>query len=316
MLAHSGGMDHALLELLNRTLARPWLDMPMIVLTVAGLALVPVLAWWARRRGARGESNAALVAMLVSVAAAVVVQLLTDRARPADVRLVLAQPALFPSFPSGHVAASVAVAVVLLLGAATRRLGALASGLAAALAVSRVYLGHHYPSDVLGGALLGAGIGATCYGLIARRDEVCRWRWLVFAHVSLMAVVTEMAYLGLVPQLPSLRYLDKLGHLLLFGTVTALLDPWFAPQKRWLAVVPPAIGLPLSIGFVEEMLQMLSPRRTCDVLDLTADVVGMVVLLAITRALRRRGGGGGRGPRRARCADPQSPAQQPPSIAA
>ena len=32
-------------------------------------------------------------------------------------------------------------------------------GLAAALCLSRLYLGVHYPSDVLGGALLGDAIG-------------------------------------------------------------------------------------------------------------------------------------------------------------
>ncbi|MCA9668405.1 MAG: VanZ family protein [Myxococcales bacterium] len=305
-------MDRALLDFFNRSLARSWLDGPMVVLTVFGLLLVPVIAWWPRRRrtaDARALSNAALLAMLIGVVAAVVVQLFVDRARPADVRLVLAQPALFPSFPSGHVAAAMAVALVLLLGRATRRLGVAASLLAGLLGLSRVYLGHHFPSDVLGGAMLGAGIGASCHGLFARAGEPARWRWLLFGHLAAMAVVTQMAYLGLVPSLPSIVYIDKIGHLLFFGIATFLLDPWFAPQRRWL-YVPPAIALPFCAGFVEEMLQMLSPYRTCDVLDLTADLVGMLAFFALSRLLRARlwRGSGSQ--------SDQSPAQQPPSIAA
>jgi undecaprenyl-diphosphatase len=62
------------------------------------------------------------------------------------------------SFPSAHT--STAVAATLLysgLGAPVLPL----LGLAAALAYSRVYLGVHYPSDLLGGALLGASVGVA-----------------------------------------------------------------------------------------------------------------------------------------------------------
>ncbi len=60
------------------------------------------------------------------------------------------------SFPSAHATASFAVATAM-----TRvdPLGALAFVLAFALAMSRPYLGMHYPSDVLAGAVLGVAIG-------------------------------------------------------------------------------------------------------------------------------------------------------------
>jgi len=60
------------------------------------------------------------------------------------------------SFPSAHATSSFAVATAM---ARVEPLGALAFLLAFALALGRPYLGMHYPSDVLVGALLGVGLG-------------------------------------------------------------------------------------------------------------------------------------------------------------
>ncbi|HEX5376139.1 MAG TPA: phosphatase PAP2 family protein [Solirubrobacterales bacterium] len=60
------------------------------------------------------------------------------------------------SFPSAHATSSFAVATAM---ARVEPLGALAFALAFALALGRPYLGMHYPSDVLAGALLGVGLG-------------------------------------------------------------------------------------------------------------------------------------------------------------
>jgi undecaprenyl-diphosphatase len=75
------------------------------------------------------------------------------------------------SFPSGHAATSFAGAA--LLTAFAPRFAAPLFLIAAAIAWSRVYVGVHYPLDVVAGALLGLGVAAVLLqlkGARRRRD--------------------------------------------------------------------------------------------------------------------------------------------------
>lgn len=67
--------------------------------------------------------------------------------------ILLIDPPSGYSFPSGHTAASFAAAIT--LWKFDRRWGGAALVLAALIAFSRMYLFVHYPTDVLGGILLG-----------------------------------------------------------------------------------------------------------------------------------------------------------------
>jgi undecaprenyl-diphosphatase len=75
-----------------------------------------------------------------------------------------------PSMPSGHAMNAFAGAV--LLAAVVPRARWPLLGLAALIALSRVYLGVHFPSDVIAGAILGAGLGAAAAWLLRRGERV------------------------------------------------------------------------------------------------------------------------------------------------
>jgi membrane-associated phospholipid phosphatase len=126
---------------------------------VAPLAASGVLAIAGRRRAAVHGAAAACVAWLALQG----VKKLVERPRPGDAspdaaRLMIARPKA-SSWPSSHPAILTTFSRV-----AARELGigragrTLLTGLDLAVAYSRVYVGVHYPSDVVSGLLLGRAI--------------------------------------------------------------------------------------------------------------------------------------------------------------
>jgi undecaprenyl-diphosphatase len=92
-----------------------------------------------------------------------------------------------PSFPSGHVTDNVIIAVMCTLF--FRRWGWLYFILAAAIGYSRIYLGAHWPSDVLGTAFMAAGVALLMVALLEFLWRRCARRWapqLFARHPSLI----------------------------------------------------------------------------------------------------------------------------------
>ncbi len=108
-----------------------------------------------------------LYAVLLSGVLVQVLKAVFERPRPSHtagyVLHALESPSFFDltgrfnSFPSGHTATAFALAMV--LGARFPRARVPLYGLAVLIALSRIALGSHYPSDIAGGVLLGLGVG-------------------------------------------------------------------------------------------------------------------------------------------------------------
>jgi undecaprenyl-diphosphatase len=120
---------------------------------VVGLAALAVglVVLLVRRR----PSHAAQLLLTAGMAwgAAYAIKALIDRARP-PASLALAAPDASASFPSGHTTTAAIVVLIVwfaLAGAGRFRVaaGIVALGYAGAVALSRVYLADHYPTDVL-----------------------------------------------------------------------------------------------------------------------------------------------------------------------
>ena len=136
------------------------LFLPAGIIAVVMLAVVYVVA---RNRSVLPVAAGAVAAGAAWLMAHVT-KAIADRSRPYEVMadaVLRQQPAHGTSFPSSHTAVTLAVAIALVPFLA-RPLAVVGIGYAVLVGWSRVYLGVHYPLDILGGA----GIGMAAGGVI------------------------------------------------------------------------------------------------------------------------------------------------------
>lgn len=172
--------DIVILRFLHESLAHPFLDTFALILSRMGKnpllwsGLLFWLGWEAKRRGQGWPWWVwALVTLAVTIATTDafcgrVFKPLVGRERPARV-----VPSLRPiagagrakSYPSAHAANAFAVARVLSALVPPKTVW---WGLACGIALSRLYLGAHYPTDILGGIFWGLSVGAFFVALWKR----------------------------------------------------------------------------------------------------------------------------------------------------
>ena len=178
-------MDTQLLLFFNRSLANPFLDVLMPALTFQGYLLAVPFLLYAVVRGATHKDDSGKTFLSAAIAAVVIslvsvtladhacswLKVVTARPRPCQtlegIRLIVSCPRSL-SLPSSHGATSFAfITPFFLLARRFIQAGWLAYllVLASLIALSRLYLGVHYPSDTLAGAAFGAAVaGVMCWG--------------------------------------------------------------------------------------------------------------------------------------------------------
>jgi len=172
-----------------------WLHAPAVAYAKYGLvvfaALILVGVW--RRRGDSDRLLAAAIwaglGTLLAVAVNQPVAALVAETRPYAAHptaLVLIDRTTDWSFPSDHAVMAGAAAVGLFI--VSKRLGAVAFVAALLMAATRVYVGAHYPHDVVAGLVLGAAVAGIGWLLLHRPLT-----WMVHRARSLPVVDRVLA---------------------------------------------------------------------------------------------------------------------------
>jgi undecaprenyl-diphosphatase len=168
------GLNHRLFDDVN-SFARDtgWLHSPLVAYAKDGVVLFGLLLvlglLYSRHGSARTLAAAvwACIAVLVAVAVNQPIVHAAHEARPYTGHpnvLVLVARSADLSFPSDHSVMAGATAAGLLL--VSRTLGLVTVAAALLMAFARVYVGAHYPGDVLAGLVIGAAVAIIGWSLV------------------------------------------------------------------------------------------------------------------------------------------------------
>jgi len=223
----------------------PALDLPFSVLTFMGneeffLLLLPFIYWCLdRRTGAR-----LVVLFMFSTWVNAVAKALGQQPRPFqyDPRVRMIREAEGWGFPSGHTQGAVVVWGYLGTRVKRRWFWIIAVLLMVLIPMSRVYLGVHFPQDLLGGYVIGGALVLLYLWLQPKIES-----WLADQQWGLVIGITLV-----LPIIMALAFPDKDG-------VTAVATLWgmgvgFVCERRWVGFEPSRSwwhrGLSLLIGLV------------------------------------------------------------------
>ena len=250
----------------------PALDLPFKVLTSLGdkefyLLLMPLVYWCINRRaGAR-----LFMLLLFSACLNEGAKLLADQPRPFnyDPRVIKFVHEDSGGLPSGHTQSAVVVWGYLAYCFKKKPLWLLAGFLILAIPLSRIYLGAHFPTDLLGGYVL----GALVFFLFLRLDSLLE-SWFTQKGLLYQLCVSMGLPVLLILFVPSGNegLLTALGALMGVATGVVLERRWvrFSSEGRWWQqMIRYLVGIVILVGVwlgLRFAFAQLEPADLCRVI--------------------------------------------------
>lgn len=182
-------IDHALFHFINDTIANPILNWIMPIVTNENNIAIPLVLFWLWLllfQGKRGKIAAILLLLTVALTDVIAAQIIKPwigRIRPShamldNINLLVSKGGKY-GFVSNHAANTMAAATV--IGYFYNKWKSVVITISIIVGFSRVYVGVHYPFDVLGGWLFGYAVawGILSIWVILKIREMKRGRtWI------------------------------------------------------------------------------------------------------------------------------------------
>lgn len=267
---------------MDTLIAHPVADAVAWSLQAGALVGVPALGLMMSGGASRRTGVALLSAAAGAILAAPAMSWLAFGRFP-TAELVLRPDGTFPSFPGLYTTIAFAAVGVVAHARPSRAPFALVAALLVAAAPFQ--LGHWFVRDAIGGALLGAGIGATAGAALVRERG---FGSLVWAHLATLATFALMYSLHMFPW-PVVEWpmLGKLGHVLAVGSLAFWADR--AVDGRTLRLGP--VELPIAVlatvlfSAGNEAAQALTPWGSASLSDIGLATIGAFAFRALSDAL-------------------------------
>lgn len=153
-------LDNYILLIIKKYIKNKYLDILMPIITIMGnLGLIWIIIAFGLffNKPYKVIGEIILITLVIStIIGEGIVKHLVRRIRPcndiSDINLLITKPMSY-SFPSGHTLSSFAIAEV--LSVSFNKYSLIFIGMASLIALSRLYLYVHYPTDIIGGIALG-----------------------------------------------------------------------------------------------------------------------------------------------------------------
>ncbi len=172
-LSYIESLDHSIFIDINHDIANPFFDAVFPGLREVTYAFWFLMIVYFLLRKERKLALLIAVGIIVGAVITYPVKFLIDRARPYDqiasVR-VLTPPETDPSFPSGHAELSFLAATV--VSRFHPEYSKYLYAFSFVVALSRIYVGVHFPADVLGGVIIGIIIGRLMIMLAQKKKNI------------------------------------------------------------------------------------------------------------------------------------------------